>query len=152
MEKPAPIRVELRPSRGFAALLAAVHAAALLVIVLMPLPAAVVAVAALPVAASALWSIRRQALRRGRNAVTALEFADRETLQLRDGDGLWHGGRLSGSSTVGAALTVLNIGLDGGTTRHVVITADGIDRDDFRRLRVWLRWGPGPTGRDNGPP
>ena len=152
MEKPVPIRVELQPSRGFAALLAAAHAAAVLVIVLMPLPAAVVVFAVLPVIASAFWSISRQALRRGRNAVTALEFTDRETVRLRDGDGLWHGGHLSGSSTVGAVLTVLNIQLDAPATRHVVITADGMDRDDFRRLRVWLRWGPGPAGRDSESP
>jgi hypothetical protein len=146
MEKPAPIRVELRPSRGFAGLLAAAHGAVLALLLLMPMPAALGITGALAILASAYRSISRQALRRGSQAVNALEFSDREAMRIRTGDGVWHSGRVLGSSTVGTGLTVLNLRVDGGTTRHVVITADGIDRDDFRRLRVWLRWGPGPAG------
>jgi len=38
-------------------------------------------------------------------------------------------------------LTVLNLGRsDGGRRISLLILPDGIDTDDFRRLRVWLRW------------
>lgn len=146
MVKPAPIRVELKPSRGFALLLATAHAAALVLLVLIPVPTLICVIGALAILASAYRSISRQALRRGSHAVNALEFSDRETVRIRTGNGVWHAASVLGSSTVGAGLTVLNLRVDGRTTQHVVITADGIDREDFRRLRIWLRWGPGPAG------
>jgi toxin CptA len=38
-------------------------------------------------------------------------------------------------------LTVLNLGRSDDRKRiSVLILPDGIDTDDFRRLRVWLRW------------
>ena len=152
MDKPAPLRVELQPSRGLAWLLAAAHGGALVLLALMPLPTILLFVASLALIASAALTISRQALRRGIHAVQALEFSDRETLQVRTGDGVWHDACLLGSSTVGTGLTVLNLRLEGRATRHVVITGDGINSDDFRRLRVWLRWGPGPAGNANESP
>lgn len=146
MEKPAPIRVELRPSPGFAALLAVAHGAALVLMAWLPLPAGALFAVAPLIIASATLTINRQALRRGTRAVQALEFTDRETLRCRTGDGVWHNGRVLGSSTVGAGLTVLNLRLDSNANRHVIITRSGTVADDFRRLRVWLRWGPGPAG------
>lgn len=146
MDKPTPLKVELQPSRHLAWLLGAVHCGALVVLAVMPLPAWVWVISSALIIASALLTISRQALRRGAKTVQALEFSDREALRARIGDGTWHGGRLLGSSTVGAGLTVLNLRIDTLGTTHVVITGDDISNDDFRRLRVWLRWGPGPAG------
>lgn len=146
MDKPAPLKVELPPSRRMAYFLAAAHAAAVLVLAWMPLPLWSIVAASLVLAVTAWRTISRQALRRGPDAVTALEISDRETLHVRSGDGVWHAGEVLGSSTVGAGLVVLNIRTGQRTRRHVVITGDGINRDDFRRLRVRLRWGPAPAG------
>ena len=145
MDKPTPITVELRASHRLGWLLGVAHSAAVFLLLWLPLPWWLIAVASAAVIASAASSINRQALRRGKHAVRALEFSDRETLRARIGDNQWHGGRLLGSSTVGAGLAVLNLRLDGKGTTHVVITGDSVDGDDFRRLRVWLRWGPGPV-------
>ena len=145
MDKPTPLTVELRASRRLGWLLGVVHSAAVILLLWLPLPWWLIAIASAPVIASAISTINRQALRRGMQAVRALQFSDRETLRARTGDGKWHGGRLLGSSTVGAGLAVLNLHLEGRGTTHVVITGDGVDRDDFRRLRVWLRWGPRPA-------
>jgi hypothetical protein len=145
MDKPTPLTVELRASRRLGWLLGVVHSTAVILLLLLPLPWWLIGIASVPVIASAVSTIKRQALRRGKQAVRALQFSDRETLRARTGDGSWHGGRLLGSSTVGAGLAVLNLRLDDRGTTHVVITGDGVDRDDFRRLRVWLRWGPGPA-------
>ena len=148
MDKPAPITIELRSSYRLAWLLGAAHGGAVVLLATLPLSWWLIVIASAPVIASALSTIIRQALRRGRQTVKALQLSDRETLRARTGDGTWHGGRLLGSSTVGAGLTVLNLRLDDGGTKHVVITGDSIDSADFRHLRVWLRWGPAPADGD----
>ena len=148
IDKPRLTRIELQPARRLAWLLGAVHLGALLLLAMLPMAWWASTVLAALLVASALRTISRDVLRRGPRAVTALEFADREQVQIRTGDGNWHGGRLLGTSTIGASLAVLNIRLEGQGIQHVVISRDGIDGDDFRRLRVWLRWGPRPAGAD----
>lgn len=148
MDKPSPYQVELRPSRRLAGLLGAAHGGALLLLPTLPIAAWFAALIAVLLVTSAVLTITRHALHCGARAVTALKLADREQLQIRAGDGVWHGGRLLGSSTVGAAIVVLNIRLDSGGITTVVILGDGIDTNDFRRLRVWLRWGPRPAGAE----
>ncbi len=150
MNKPLLPQIELQPSRRLAWLLGGAHAAALLVLVLLPVAWWVVLPGGLLLAASAVMTIRRHALRRGANAVTALAFADRSQLRLRMGDGAWREGSIRGSSTVGAGFAVLNIELKGKGSTGVVVLGDGIAAEDFRRLRVWLRWGPQPAGADAG--
>ncbi len=134
---------ELRPTRRLALILGLVHLGALLVLATLPVALSLQASGAVLLLLSATYSIRRHAWRRGRGAVTALHFSDREQLRVRMHDGTWHAGRVLGSSTVGVVCTVLNIRLtDHRLPVHVVIMSDCIDAEDFRRLRVWLRWGP----------
>jgi toxin CptA len=151
MDKPKAFEVELRSSRLLAGLLGIAHGGVLLLLPTLPVAGWIVVLMSGMLVISASMTITRHALRRGARTVTALKLANREQLQIRAGDGVWHGGRLLGSSTVGAAIAVLNIRLDGGGTTHVVIFGDGIDADDFRRLRVWLRWGPRPAGAETDP-
>ena len=151
MDKPKAFEVELRSSRLLAGLLGIAHGGVLLLLPTLPVAGWIVVLMSGMLVISASMTITRHALRRGARAVTALNLANREQLQIRAGDGVRHGGRLLGSSTVGAAIAVLNIRLDGGGTTHVVIFGDGIDADDFRRLRVWLRWGPRPAGAETDP-
>lgn len=148
MNKPYLPVIELLPSRRLAWLLGAAHLGALLLLATLPVAWWAIAVAAVLLVMSAVLTISRHALRRGVQAATALEFTDRERLKVRTGNGAWHDGRLLGTSTVGPGLAVLNIRLDGRGTLHVVIAGDGVEADDFRRLRVWLRWGPRPAGTD----
>jgi len=55
--------------------------------------------------------------------------------------GVWHEAVLLGSSFVAPHLTVLNLKPAGGRlAKHLVILPDAIDAEDFRRLRVWLKW------------
>lgn len=142
MEKPRLPTIELGPSWRLGLLLATAHAAAMLIVGMLPLPAWAMVVALLPLTASAVLAIRRHALRRGPRAVRALAFSDRERLRLRDAQDRWHEAQLQGSSTVGAGFAVLNLLTDRAGAFHVVILGDGIDAGDWRRLRVWLRWGP----------
>lgn len=148
MNKLNPLQVELKPSPRLAVLLFAAHSGSLLLLAILPLPLWII----VPIAALLLWSavhtISRHARRQGANAVTALELADREQLQFRTGDGAWHRGQLLNSSTISLWMILLNLRTDRGRTLHVVIPGDGIGADDFRHLRVWLRWGPRPAGEE----
>lgn len=133
--------LNLHPARGFAIVLALAHAAVAGLLLVLPSWPAVFLLPLL--CASAAHSILQHALRRLRHSTTSLQFKDREqlTVVLRDGSRLE--GRLLGSTTVGTLLTVLNIRrTDGGRLLHVVVTPDSLPPDEFRRLRVWLRWGP----------
>lgn len=148
MNKLNPLQVELKPSRRLAALLGAAHGGALLLLTTLPLPLWIIAVIAALLLWSAAHTISRHARRLGAHAVTALELADREQLQFRTGDGVWHRGQLLDSSTISLWMVLLNIRSDRGRPLHVVIPGDGISADDFRHLRVWLRWGPRPAGEE----
>lgn len=141
--------MELRPSRQLAVILGGAHLGVLLVLAMLPMGGWLQAGAIALLLLSAACTIRRHAWRRGRGAVTALHFTDREQLRIRMHDGGWRAGRVLGSSTVGVLCTVLNIRLaDRRFPLHTVIMSDSIDREDFRRLRVWLRWGPHETADD----
>lgn len=135
--------IALHPSRRLAALLIAAHAGAGALLLLLPIPAWAVAGALLPVLASAVHTVSRHALLRGRRAITSLTFSDRERVSVGLRDGTRRAGRILGSSTVGATLTVLNIAVEARRLPvHVVLLGDSLDAEDFRRLRVWLRWAP----------
>jgi toxin CptA len=135
--------MELRSSRQLALVLGFAHLGALLVLAMLPLALWLQTGGAVLLLLSAAHAIRRHALRHGRQAAVALHFTDREQVRVRMQDGSWHAGHVLGSSTVGASLTLLNIALDGRRLPvHVILAADSLAADDFRRLRVWLRWGP----------
>ncbi len=149
MNSPRMEIMELRPSRQLAWILGGAHLGALLVVALLPLAFWLQACAAAALLLSATRAIRHHAWHRGRGAVTALHCIDRERLRVRMHDGTWHAGRVLGSSTVGTSLTLLNIALDGRRLPvHVVLPGDSLAAEDFRRLRVWLRWGPRPPAED----
>ena len=141
--------IELRPSRQLAVILGGAHLGAVLALAMLPAALWLQAGAIALLLLNAAYTIRRHAWRRGRTAVTALHFTDREQLRVRLHDGIWHTGRMLGSSTVSVLCTVLNIRLtDHRFPLHTVIMNDCIDIEDFRRLRVWLRWGPREAADD----
>lgn len=143
MNSPHLQPIELGPSRQLAVILGCAHLGALLVLILLPVLLWLQAGAAAVLLLSAAYTIRRHAWRRGRSAATALHFIDREQLRVRMHDGTWHAGRVLGNSTVSVSCTVLGIRLtDCRLPLHIVIMNDSVDSEDFRRLRVWLRWGP----------
>lgn len=135
--------MELKPTRRLAVLLWSAHLAVVFLLFMLPVALWIQWCGSAVLLLSAMLTVARFALRRGPHAVTALEFVDREMLRARTGNGVWHTGRVLGTSTVGAALAVLNLRFDDrGGAIHVVIPGDSLSADDFRRLRVWLRWGP----------
>lgn len=143
MEKIQLEQMQLQPSRLLAAILIIAHVTALCLLLTLPLDAGLLAGATLLLVFSADFSISRHALLRHARSVVRLELTDREHLRWQTRAGSWQSGRILGSSTVAPWLTVLNVRCDGRRwPLHVVLLTDSLDAAAFRRLRVWLRWGP----------
>lgn len=136
-----PLCLRLQPSRRLAAALYTAHGVAALALWLSPLPVMLSIAASVALAVSAVSSARRHAFRSAANSLVELELYEDCTLSARSVDGRWLQYHLIGSSFVSRVLTVLNLRTEGaGRRRSVLIAADGIEAEAFRRLRVWLQW------------
>jgi toxin CptA len=134
------LRLHLRPSRQLSWLLGAAHAAAMGVSWAAPLAWWLSLGLSLAVLASLGLSLRR-ALAPPRG----LELRPDGSAALQDRRDRWTEVRILGSSFVSPALTVLNLAAAGTRLQRVVVIApDALPADEFRRLRVWLRWRPAP--------
>lgn len=135
------LKVGLRPSWILAAILAAAHGAAIVIIALvsMPLWLELIAIAAL--AANLIYEIRHTVSLRAPDAVVALEIASDDALSIQTRRGDWIRCEVLGSTYVTYLLVILNLkDLEYGRVKRAVILPDSIDAEDFRKLRVWLRW------------
>lgn len=136
-----PLRLRLRPSRRLAAVLCTAHGVAGAALWASPLPGVLSIVGSMVVTASAVWSVRGHAFRSAPRSVVELELYEDCTLSARTADGRWLQYRMVGSSFVSRVLTVLNLRTEGAWgVRSVLISADCVEPDAFRRLRVWLEW------------
>ena len=105
----------------------------------MPLWLDLIAIAAL--VANLVFVARQTALLRAPDAVLGLEITSDDKLSIQTRRGGWIECEALGSTYVISFLTILNLkGIDSGRTMRAVILPDSLDADDFRKLRVWLRW------------
>ena len=136
------LKISIKPSRRLALVLCAAHAAAASAVLIVDFPIWLKIVLVLIIGASSGAYLYGTALRRSSGAVVGLEISDDGALSFQTRCGEWREGRLLGSSFVSPYLTILNIGTEGKFfARHVVIMPDCVNAEDFRRLRVRLRWG-----------
>jgi hypothetical protein len=141
MRLPPTVHVELGPSplAGIATGLAAF--AAFAVILAVPVDGAWQAVAGTLVLVWAAWTFGSVALRRGGRAVTALRLAPDRLLVVHTADGRLTAGHVRSATYVSAALTTLVWRPDGAAmSRTVLVLPDMLPAEDFRRLRVLLRY------------
>jgi toxin CptA len=132
------LEVTPRPSVRLGVYLCAVHGAALAVLPPLPLPAAPRVALALVLIGSLAYSLWAQVLRRVPWSVVGATWGSRG-IEARLRSGRSRSMRLSGSSYIGFGLVILNL-RDGPLHRRtLVLTADSIDSDVLRRLRVRLR-------------
>ena len=107
------------------------------------------------IAAGLVHALWRYASLRSPCALVALELRDGREAHVQARDGQWHHARILGTSYVSPGLTVLNLKIDGCLlARHLVIAPDMLDSEDFRALRVILRWGralPATATRNTNP-
>lgn len=131
-------RLELSPSPTLAAAVLGVHAAAAgCVAAIVPGPAGT-AIAALLLALGAVTAWDR-ALLRGSRALRAIELAAPDRAVIALADGTRHAVMPGRQRRVGRFWVTLPAGLP--TRPTILVTADMLDREAFRLLRLWALWG-----------
>lgn len=136
-----PLLITVAPSRRQRAATLGLHALAGLALAWAHLPMPALSFGAALVLASAAMRLL--------SPLPRVLRCDRDgSLHQRDGD-TWRPLTLLPSSMVLPALTVLHVG-DGRRRSTIVILSDSLPPEDFRRLRIWLRW-LARVGPDAGP-
>lgn len=135
------LSIHRKPSLRLLIILSLAHLVATSLFWPLALPFGIKAIAVVMLVFSLVYYVRQDALLTASNAVVAFELSDDMccTLITRSGESMVCD--LSGSTFVAPYLTVLNLKSAGKFfTRSVMILPDGIDAEEFRRLRVLLRW------------
>ena len=131
----------LKPSRCLSIVLIAAHVAAAALVLPLQLPVLAKGFLYLLMGLSLARSVWRYAWLRPHNVIIAARVTDRETATLLARDGTRREAKILDTSYVSPWLTVLNVRATGRWwPQHLIIVSDNIDRNDWRRLRVVLRW------------
>ena len=134
------LKINLRPSWELAAILAVAHGAAIAAVVVVEMPLWLTFVVMVALIANLSLELRHASLRMP-DAVVAIEVSSDNVLsvQTRRGESLEY--EVLGNTYVLSFLAILNLKqTDSGASKRVVILPDSIAAEDFRKLRVWLRW------------
>jgi hypothetical protein len=137
------VRFELAPSRAFAAaiILAHIAAAAAAYAVLPDLRGALLALGLVALGAAAAWS---RALLRAGSAVRAIEVGGAQPqFQLANGASL--SAPVADRRYVTRYVVALPVGAP--LRRTLLVTADMLGAQEFRRLRLWALWNRVPAAR-----
>ena len=146
MPAPPRLRLEPRPSRIACALLAAACVAAAALLAVLPLEwplAAASGVLVVSVATRGLWRCS------GRGVPALLHVGIDRRVTVTGRDGRSRDGVVRDDSYVGARITVIIWRPDGARwwqpPESILILPDTLPAEDFRRLRVFLRYGRTPS-------
>ena len=135
------VRASIRPSPLLATVLTLLHAAAAATVFPQEVAPGWKAALIAATLAGLAHSLFTHALRRSPHAIVELEITDKEHAAVRTNAGSWTDARILASSCVTPTLTTINLKVDGlRVLRHVVLVRDNVDADDFRNIRVLLRW------------
>ncbi len=141
MRLPPSVHVVLGPSRIVGAGIGMAALATIGIVLVLPLPVVLQAAPCAGVVGWALATFRVVALRRGRSAVTGLRVAPDLTMVVQLGDGRLVAGHVRSATYVGEWLTAIVWRPDGAyRSRSVLVVPDMLGADEFRRLRVMLRY------------
>jgi len=146
MKPPPRLRLLPRPSRIGCAALAAACTTTSILLALLPLPFAghlAGAAAIVAVLTSGLWRCT------GRGVPALLHVGIDRRITVTDRDGRSRDGSILDDSYVGARLTTIVWRADGEPwwrpARAILVLPDTLPADDFRQLRVALRYGRAPA-------
>jgi toxin CptA len=140
MHRPDPVEISLRPSRLTAAWTLVLAAATLSLSFTLPIDGWLNAVAAVLLAAWSVLALRRHAY--GGRALRRFRLEGDRTLLVTTRDGRARRGRVLPASYVDARLTTVVWRPEGHClARAECILPDALRSEDFRRLRVFLRYG-----------
>ena len=137
----AALEIALRKSSSAAVIVAMAALACVAVAISSGGPPAVRVIAATWATCLALEAIHRVALHRGGAGATRLVLRRPRDIEVRDGAGAWRSGAIADGCFVAPWLTVVRWRPAGAwVDRTIVVLPDMIGAEDFRRLRVMLRW------------
>jgi toxin CptA len=137
----ARCEISLAPSRSAAWLVVLASLATLGLIAATPGAPVLRILAAAWIACAALEALHSRALLRGRRAARAVSLGGAGDIAIRDALGAWRTGALRGGSFVAPWLTVIRWRPAGARfDRTLPILPDMLSPEDFRRVRVMLRW------------
>ena len=132
----------LTASRSAFALISVLGAFACAVVATLPIDAVLQGLAMLAIVVWAGDRIHVVAMRRGPRAVRCVELRADLKLSVAAGDGSCRRGRVRADSCVGARITTIVWKPDRARfARAILLLPDMLPADDFRRLRVLLRYG-----------
>ncbi|WP_425433705.1 protein YgfX [Nitrosomonas marina] len=124
-----------------AALLVVTHCAAAIIVGLLSVTVEVKLAGLVAFIVSLCFYIRGEALQISGRSAVLLEFTDKVICKLKTKNGQSFEYKVSGSTFVSPYLTVLILrSRHSWSTQSIVILPDAIDSEEFRRLRVLLRW------------
>lgn len=142
---PAPLRLELRPSRGFCAGMLVMHCLVLLSLALSALSTELLALSALILGFSAIYHIYSHVRQTGPYPLRALIYRQ----------GYWFVEDAAGEHSaelLSSWVRPLAVGMElrARSRQRLLVLADSCDSDDFRRLRQILRFARTVPGVENG--
>ena len=142
MRWPPPVRVSLARSTIASAAIAALALGTSLIVATLPLDPLLVGCALIAIAAWAIDRVQVVGLRQGPRAVRSFELRGDLTLVVVSGDGTASAGRVRRDSYVGARLsTIVWRPYGRWRSRTILLLPDMLPAEEFRRLRVLLRYG-----------
>jgi len=142
MRLPPAVHVSLAPSRLAVAFVVGMALGSCVVLATLPFDPVLMAFAMLVVVIWAGDRVFVVALRRGPRATLALWLTGDRMLVVRSGDGGLTAGHVRSSSYLGARVTTIVWRPDGARfSRAEWILPDMLPAEDFRQLRVLLRYG-----------
>ena len=142
MRLPVQLRVSPRPSRVAIAAILTLAGFSLGAVVSLPTPVACDLVAAVVLAGWAHHQIRMHGTRSARSAVVELLLSSDAVIVVRFHSGRLIAGHVRSATFVHPWFTSIVWRADGKRwSRTLPIVPDMLDLDDFRRLRVLLRYG-----------
>ena len=131
-----PLTLSLRPSCRLGLLLAAAHGGAVAAALLISIPWWLKLVLLAAILASALHQLLRLT---GQRRICRLILRDDGRLEFSRIDGSCGEARIHPQTTVTSLLAVLLLRQE-GRIEALVLLPDALDAEDFRLLRLWLRW------------
>ncbi len=135
------MRIALKPSYLLATTMSAAHAAAALILLPLDVTTWIKLVALALIAASLTHALLQYAFLRTGASLVAVELRENDTANVLMRNGNWHQARILPTTYVSAVLTVVNVRVPPRIFAcHMVIAPDSLGAEDFRCLRVWLRW------------
>ena len=138
------LRINLRPSWLLAGILTLAHGAAIALVILVSVPLWAKIVAAVVLLVHLTIVLRQYALQLAAGAAVAIEISSDNHFSIQTRSSEWHEYEVLGSTYVMPYLTVLNLRQsDSRAITRIALLPDSLHAEDFRRLRVWLRWKEG---------